>query len=92
MVDSMRRRKAYFEVPMLVDLLEEEKQASERLDGIHGGDLRKATTMGLGHLANVFPDLREDRMAKLIGPFRSIVAAIVSGPNGASAALGVSNT
>lgn len=56
------------------------------------GDLRKATTMGLGHLANVFPDLREDRMAKLIGPFRSIVAAIVSGPNGASAALGVSNT
>ncbi|ERF70992.1 hypothetical protein EPUS_03271 [Endocarpon pusillum Z07020] len=65
-VDSMRRRKPYFEVPM-VDLWEEE-QASERLDGIYGSDLRKAMTTGVGHLANAFPDLREDRKAKLIGP------------------------
>lgn len=25
-------------------------------------------TMGLGHLANIFPDLRGDRKTKLIGP------------------------
>ena len=66
-VDGMGRRKSYFEVPM-VDLLEEEKQATERLDGIYGSDLRQAMTTGLGHLADAFPDLREDSKAKLIGP------------------------
>jgi uncharacterized protein len=66
-VQSMSKQSAYFEVPM-IDLLEEEEQATELLDGIYGSDLRKAMATGLGHLANVFSDLREDRNAKLIGP------------------------
>ena len=43
-------------------------QATQLLDGLYGNDLRKAMTTGLRHLTNVFPDLREDRKAKLIGP------------------------
>lgn len=67
LIKALGRPSSHFNIPM-VNLLEGQKRAVSTFDKIYGQELRRAMTTGLQRLGEAFPDLGEDKEARLIGP------------------------